>query len=209
MSTTTDEDRHQQSRAHIAEVALGLLVDEGEDRLTMRAIATRLGVQASSLYTYVRDKDDLLLLIVERALGDPEECSADWETCTRDVIDRVAQIMGDGTACALRAAPALAAGILRARIAEAMRDAPFDEATRNDAANTLGTLLVGLVVWPGPQPQPTQQSVRPFDIRAGCELLLSGIALATQPSPPPAGRNRVVSAPQPLSSTGKWHRATR
>jgi AcrR family transcriptional regulator len=207
MTTTVDDERHTQSRAQIAEAALGLLVEDGEARLTMRAVATRLGVQASSLYTYVRDKDELLRLVLERALGDPEIGRGDWETCTRGLIDRIAQTIADnpGTACALRAAPALAAGMLRAQLMRAMHDAPFDEATRSDAANALGTLLVGLVVWPDPH-----RDARPSDVRASCEVLLSGIVLATRTNhePPPVRRTGVESVTGRPRSTGKWHRAT-
>jgi AcrR family transcriptional regulator len=48
------------TRERIAEVALGLL-DEGPDEgsLTMRSLATRLGVQAPSLYAHVTGMDDI------------------------------------------------------------------------------------------------------------------------------------------------------
>jgi AcrR family transcriptional regulator len=211
MTITIDDERRAQNRAQIAEAALGLLIEDGEDRLTMRAIATRLGVQASSLYTYVRDKDDLLHLVVERALGEPEIGRGDWESCTRATVDRVVRIIADnpGTACALRAAPALAAEMLRAQFADAMRDAPFDETTRQDAANALGTLLLGLVVWPDSRRHPSERDVNPSDIRAPCEVLLSGIALTTRSIRviPPSRRDGGI-ATAGSASTGKWHRAT-
>jgi TetR/AcrR family transcriptional regulator, tetracycline repressor protein len=48
------------TRAGIVEAALGLLDEAGLDGLTVRAVASRLGVQAPALYWHVRSKQDLL-----------------------------------------------------------------------------------------------------------------------------------------------------
>jgi AcrR family transcriptional regulator len=55
------------TRERIAEAALGLL-DEGPDEgaLTMRSLATRLGVQAPSLYAHVTGMDDVHDLVHSR-----------------------------------------------------------------------------------------------------------------------------------------------
>jgi len=47
------------------ETALGLLDDVGLDGLSMRHLAERLGVNAATLYWYIRDKHELLSLIAE------------------------------------------------------------------------------------------------------------------------------------------------
>jgi AcrR family transcriptional regulator len=51
----------------VVEAAMGLAADEGIDRLSMRALAARLGVGAMSLYTYVPGRDELFELMIDRA----------------------------------------------------------------------------------------------------------------------------------------------
>jgi TetR/AcrR family transcriptional regulator, tetracycline repressor protein len=48
------------SKAAIVQAALDVLDEAGLDGLTVRAVASRLGVQAPALYWHVRDKQDLL-----------------------------------------------------------------------------------------------------------------------------------------------------
>jgi AcrR family transcriptional regulator len=48
------------TKARIVDAALTLLDEVGIDGLTVRAVASRLGVQAPALYWHVRDKQDLL-----------------------------------------------------------------------------------------------------------------------------------------------------
>jgi AcrR family transcriptional regulator len=55
-------------RDEILEVAEALLEAEGPDALTMRRLATELGMQAPSLYKHVRGKDDIEGGLQERAL---------------------------------------------------------------------------------------------------------------------------------------------
>jgi AcrR family transcriptional regulator len=43
---------------------------EGLDALSMRRVATRLGTGAASLYWHVRNKDELIDLMLERAIGE-------------------------------------------------------------------------------------------------------------------------------------------
>jgi AcrR family transcriptional regulator len=52
--------RGRLSRQVICEAALEILSSEGVERLTMRRLAERLGVEAMSLYNHVKDKKDLL-----------------------------------------------------------------------------------------------------------------------------------------------------
>ena len=48
------------SKAGIVQAALGVLDEAGFDGLTVRAVASRLGVQAPALYWHVRDKQELI-----------------------------------------------------------------------------------------------------------------------------------------------------
>lgn len=55
--------------AAIARAARELLGEDGLDGLSMRAVAGRLGVDASSLYWHVRNKDALLDLVADDLIG--------------------------------------------------------------------------------------------------------------------------------------------
>ncbi len=57
-------------RDEILDVAVAVLEEEGPDALTMRELATRMGIQAPSLYKHIRDKDDIIAGLQERALID-------------------------------------------------------------------------------------------------------------------------------------------
>src|ERR671924_1520939 len=66
-----DEEERQGglSRARLVAAALELLDSEGLDALSMRGLADRLGVKAASLYWHVRDRRELLELLVEALLS--------------------------------------------------------------------------------------------------------------------------------------------
>jgi AcrR family transcriptional regulator len=57
-------------RDEILDVAATVLEEQGPDALTMRELAARMGIRAPSLYKHVRDKDDIVAGIQERALVD-------------------------------------------------------------------------------------------------------------------------------------------
>jgi TetR/AcrR family tetracycline transcriptional repressor len=60
----------------IVTAALDLVDEQGIGAATMRAVSSRLGVRAMSLYRYVQDRDELLDAVVERIvneLGDDPE----------------------------------------------------------------------------------------------------------------------------------------
>lgn len=67
------------SRARVCQEALALVDDEGLDALSMRRLGARLGVEAMSLYRYVRDKADLLDALHVAVLADlsPVDAGAD------------------------------------------------------------------------------------------------------------------------------------
>jgi AcrR family transcriptional regulator len=57
------------SRDKIAAAAVKLADEEGFEAVSMRALATRLGVGATSLYRYVERKDELVDLMVDSVIG--------------------------------------------------------------------------------------------------------------------------------------------
>ncbi|GAA2379092.1 TetR/AcrR family transcriptional regulator [Nonomuraea africana] len=60
------------SREQIVSAALELLDAEGIDALSMRKLGTRLNAGATSMYTHVANKDELLELVVDEVYGEIE-----------------------------------------------------------------------------------------------------------------------------------------
>jgi TetR/AcrR family tetracycline transcriptional repressor len=72
------------TRQDVISGALALADDEGLDALTLRSLATRLGVQAPTLYWHVRNKAELLDALADQIMDDvldnltPSAPDADW-----------------------------------------------------------------------------------------------------------------------------------
>jgi len=76
------------SRSRIVRTALGLVDEKGLAALTMRALATELEVSPMALYNHVRDKDELVDLMVDLMLGevDTSVSEGDWLTQLRALV---------------------------------------------------------------------------------------------------------------------------
>ena len=92
MPTRTRKDeveipvKERLTRDRVVEAALRVMDEEGLDAVTMRRIAREVGVEAMSLYHYVRDKEDLLDGICTRVMQDfrfPDE-DRPWIEVARD-----------------------------------------------------------------------------------------------------------------------------
>jgi AcrR family transcriptional regulator len=68
------------SRARIAEAAVKIADADGIEAASMRRVAAEIGSRATSLYRYVRNKDELLDLMVDLVMGEtqPPARSGDW-----------------------------------------------------------------------------------------------------------------------------------
>ena len=58
------------SPEHILSQALGMLQAEGFESLTMRALATRVGINPMTIYHHFKDRDGLIKALAERAYAD-------------------------------------------------------------------------------------------------------------------------------------------
>ena len=58
------------SRAEVVETALAIVREDGRDALSMRRVATRLGVAPNALYSHVADKASLLDAVLDAVLAD-------------------------------------------------------------------------------------------------------------------------------------------
>ncbi|MGV9316504.1 TetR/AcrR family transcriptional regulator C-terminal domain-containing protein [Streptomyces sp. NPDC003691] len=73
-------------RERVIAAAVGLADRKGAAGVTMRALASGLGVEAMSLYNHVRNRDDILDGMVDAvfALIELPDPAAGWRTATRD-----------------------------------------------------------------------------------------------------------------------------
>ncbi|MFD4456701.1 TetR/AcrR family transcriptional regulator [Nocardia sp. NPDC058480] len=72
-------DQPTLSRDQIVAEAIALLDAEGFDALSMRKLGARLGAGATSLYTHVANKDELLELVVDQVIGETPTPAPDPE----------------------------------------------------------------------------------------------------------------------------------
>ena len=81
----------------IVDTAMAIVDDEGLDGLSMRAVADRLGTGPASLYAHVSGRDELLMLLLERAAADivvPDPEPERWQ----EQVSEVACSMRDALA---------------------------------------------------------------------------------------------------------------
>jgi AcrR family transcriptional regulator len=78
--------RRSLTRDRVLSAAIALADDGGLESLTMRKLATQLGVEAMSLYNHVAHKDDLIDGMVDIVFGeiDPPAPDVDWRKAMRD-----------------------------------------------------------------------------------------------------------------------------
>ena len=85
------------SRTLIVETGLRILDEDGMDALTMRRVGQELDTGAASLYVYVKNRDDLLDAMLDRALGDvdfPPLDEGTWQERLTTIIERTIDAMG-------------------------------------------------------------------------------------------------------------------
>ena len=139
------------SREQVIAAALRLVDRDGLEALSMRKLGTELGVEAMTLYHYVKDKSDVLDGIVELVIGEIElpPPSEDWKHGFRALADSERQ--------ALRAHPnALPLIVSRPKVGRnalelinttlgLLREAGFDANAAHNAWHLLQTLVLGFL----------------------------------------------------------------
>lgn len=71
-------------------------VSAGHEQLTIRSLASELGVSPMAIYQHVRDKDDLLDEVVDRLLArswKPRADPADWRAWTAAAADKLRRLL--------------------------------------------------------------------------------------------------------------------
>lgn len=102
---STGRGKERLSRDAVAAAAIALVDAEGLDALTIRRLATDLGVTPMALYWHFKDKDALLDGIVEAMLGEvrlPDEASpaAAWDARLRELLAALLDVLAAHPAAA-------------------------------------------------------------------------------------------------------------
>ncbi|MEC3913876.1 TetR/AcrR family transcriptional regulator [Nocardia sp. CDC160] len=146
-------DQPALSREQIVSEALALLDTEGYDALSMRKLGTRLNAGATSLYTHVTNKDEILELAIDEAFNDvrlpdtidPANWRADLLTLGSDV--RTAVLSHPWISTAMTGAGLAYLGPNLMRLSEGMfailEAAGFDDTSADRAANAFWSYTFG------------------------------------------------------------------
>jgi TetR/AcrR family tetracycline transcriptional repressor len=139
-------------RDQIVEAALQLLDEQGLAGVSTRKVAERLGVKSSSLYWYIRDRDELMDLLADRIVADarwPEPGSGWREQVEALMVEYLRCLMAHRDAAQV-AAGRPPTGPHRLRGAEtvltALLSAGLREQEAVDAALVLTTYVVGFAL---------------------------------------------------------------
>jgi AcrR family transcriptional regulator len=134
--------------------ALQLLNAEGIDALSMRKLGTRLNAGATSMYSHVANKDELIELVVDEVYGEIEVPGAgdpaDWRAATTRCAHRlrstflrhpwIVSVLGEVGVAYL--------GPNMMRLSEAMlavfEEAGFSLEQADQAANTVAAYVIGM-----------------------------------------------------------------
>jgi len=85
--------RGRLSRSIVADAALEAARANGIERLSLRHVATSLGVVPSALYGHVADRDDLYRAIAQAAYGRLAAAMAAAAAAETDVVERVRTVV--------------------------------------------------------------------------------------------------------------------
>jgi len=146
------QQRESLSKDRVLRTAMELADREGIAALSMRRLATELGVEAMSLYYYVRSKADILDGIVDLALSEVEPPSGgtDWKSAVRrsavsyhDTLRRHRWVTsvptsGEASAAQLRYMDALL---------KRLREAGLSPELTHHAYHALDSHIVGSALW--------------------------------------------------------------
>jgi TetR/AcrR family transcriptional regulator, tetracycline repressor protein len=136
------------SRDRICEAALEAIDDVGLEVVSMRMVASSLGVKASSLYHHFRSKDELMTGVANflyRQLGQPPS-GEDWEDQVKGTFGQLRDFMQVHP----NAAPLLVRDLARSPVAKKRTEVLLGQACRagvdpDTSARLLGNLVALLV----------------------------------------------------------------
>lgn len=139
------------SRDEVLQGALRLVDAEGLDALTMRRLATELGVQAGAIYWHFADKQALYDAMVDDAMGGLLEppLTGGWDRQLAEITRRIATRLAERRDGAVLATKALRPGPNGLAVSEKMlaiaRGAGFSKEATVWATSVLGYYVLGYV----------------------------------------------------------------
>jgi AcrR family transcriptional regulator len=141
--------RTQLTRERVVAAGIALADRDGLGSISMRRLAQEVGVEAMSLYTHVRNKDDLLDGMVDAVIGQiPVEVDAGgWRPSLRRLALAARRVMlghpWAPPAIESRAAPGPAALRYIDTVLGILREGGFSVADTHHALHVLGSRLLG------------------------------------------------------------------
>lgn len=141
------EEQKGLTRERLVDAALELIDDEGLEGLSMRALADRLQVKASSLYWHVRDRDELLELLADgiiESVSRPRQRATWRETvqATADALGRAVAAHKDANRILLEVPGALARSYVARDLVAAFGTAGLQESEAADVARMVMTQVI-------------------------------------------------------------------
>jgi AcrR family transcriptional regulator len=142
------ERRAQLTRQQVVTAAIELADRDGIESVSMRRLAQEVGVEAMSLYTHVRNKEDLLDGIVDAVIGMiPVDAGADWRTSLRRMALGARGVMlrhpWAPRVIETRTAPGTATLTYINAVLGILREGGFSIARTHHALHILGSLMLG------------------------------------------------------------------
>jgi len=145
------ERRAQLTREQVVTAAIELADRDGIGSISMRRLAQELGVEAMSLYTHVRSKDDLLDGMVDAVISmipvDADADAADWRTSLRRMALSARGVMlrhpWAPRTIETRAAPGPAGIAYVNAVLGILREGGFSIAQAHHALHILGSRVLG------------------------------------------------------------------
>jgi len=149
LGQTGATSRTQLTRQRVVAAAIELADIDGTESISMRRLAQELGVEAMSLYTHVRNKDDLLDGMADAVISQipPSAGEAGWKTSLRQMALAAREVMlrhpWAPRIIETRAAPGPAAlGYINA-VLGTLREGGFTIAQTHQALHILGSRALG------------------------------------------------------------------
>ena len=138
------------SREKVIDAAVQAVHDGGYEQMTIRSLASELGVGPMSLYRHVRDKDDLLDEVTDRLLAKawkPRSPRTNWEIWIAEAAERLRRLLVSQPAAlhVYLSHPVVSpAAVARMdAVLAVLRDAGFDDLSAHRAYGAIHTYTIG------------------------------------------------------------------
>jgi AcrR family transcriptional regulator len=147
---TDNEDRRATlTRARVLEAGVALADRDGIEAVSMRNLGQELGIEAMSLYTHIRRKEDLLDGMVDLVVGEIpiDTAGPDWGTTLRRSILAARAVMlrhrWAARVIETRTAPGPATFAYMEAVAGILRGGGFSDDQTHHAMHVLGSRILG------------------------------------------------------------------